>query len=374
MLNNTQNQLLELIRSAISGDLCSFPSEPKPEEWNALFELSKKQTVAGICFSAIKDLKASGNGTTNLNRILYVSWLALSANIQKEYNHHCKVIGTVDDCLSHDGIPHYFMKGLSCGARYRHPEMRQCGDIDFVVSGKDYDRTMRSLSKIGKIDADLLHEHHGEAIVDGVVLEPHYKMHSFENSANDRYMDFLQSWLFDNKEHRTASIGECSSIPVMPLTLESVFLLGHMVYHVYEEGLGLRQVVDYAMFLNKSYADIDKELHEEWLQKMNMKRAHKIFVRICEKYLGVSTEICGYSYSTAELKFADELMEDIMRVGNFGRAEYEFDHSSAKGALNNYLWITRRAMRLRYLCPSEAWAWPVKKFSRFWKKKLLNRV
>ena len=90
------------------------------------------------------------------------------------------------------------------------------------------------------------------------------------------------------------------------------------------------------------------ELYHEYLRKMNMTRAARAFTRICEKYLGADRLIMGYTYTEKEEAFADKMVTDIMAVGNFAK-DVELE-----AGLQAYMWTTRRAVTLGYLCPSEA--------------------
>lgn len=106
----------------------------------------------------------------------------------------------------------------------------------------------------------------------------------------------------------------------------------------------------------------DKALYYEYLRKMNMTRAARIFTRMCEKYLGVDSKISGYRYTDKEVAFADKLASDVLEVGNFAKSV------NLKAGLQAYIWTTKRAVKLGYLCPSEAYWWPVSKFFRyFWR-------
>lgn len=348
---------------------------PSSNEWDELYELARMQALTGVCFAAVQNLNSSE--TLNLSDTLRMRWMGMTAKVQQRNEVHRRVIGLVSEHLQSRGIEPVFMKGLVCASRYPDPLLRQPGDIDFVARAEDFDRTLDALEEIGVVDRELVHEHHGMACVQGVQLEPHYKLHNFQHPGVDRFAKGLQEWLFaDGTRVRKVKIG-VAEIPAMPMELEGVFLVSHMVNHVYEEGLGLRQVMDYAFWLNslRSYDNdgdndgFDWRLHDEWLKGMRMTRAHRVFVRMCEVYLGVPASICGYRYSEGEKRFADKLMADIMQVGNFGRGAYVFDHSSRWGELKNYLWVCSRAVRLHYLCPAEAWMWPVSKVVRWFGKK-----
>lgn len=98
---------------------------------------------------------------------------------------------------------------------------------------------------------------------------------------------------------------------------------------------------------------------------MNMTRAARAFTRICEKYLGADRFIMGYTYTEKEEAFADKMVTDIMAVGNFAK------DVKLEAGLQAYLWTTKRAISLVYLCPSEARWWPVSKLARFFWKKMI---
>jgi hypothetical protein len=296
-----------------------------------------------------------------------MKFIANVQQIERTNTHHRTIIKNVSTLLKENGIDVVFMKGLTTGARYPNPFYRECGDIDFVVAKKDYLKTLKLLEQLGRVDYKLNHEHHGMVFVDGVILEPHYKVHNYQHPKNDKAMQRMFESIFP-QALKFISIDE-EQIPVFPETFESVFLVSHMVNHVYEEGLGLRQVIDYALFLQHEYNRIDKEQHHKYLEQMHMMRAHRIFVRMCEKYLDLPTDYFHYQYTSREEAFANKLMNDILKVGNFGRGEYVFHRGNTMRDVQNYWWVTRRALALYYLCPSEALMWPISKFCRYFRKK-----
>lgn len=144
-----------------------------------------------------------------------------------------------------------------------------------------------------------------------------------------------------------------------------------MVNHVYEEGLGLRQVIDYAMFLHRCADKVNWMQHHEYLHRMHMERSWRIFTCICFVYLGMPLPSQVEPFSYQEKVWAEKMMADIMRVGNFGRGEYVFQHRGIKDAFNNYCWVVKRCWNLGFVCPSEARWWIISKMKRFfWKKSI----
>lgn len=367
------NQLFfELIRVAIGNAEC-LSHTPSADEWNGLYALAKKQALVGICFAGAQKLSINHPSLiVNLSESFRLQWMGIAAKIQQQGEKHRAVIGMVGDLLTANEIEAIFMKGLVCASRYPQPELRQCGDIDFVVREEDYASTLDVLETVADVDRSLVHEHHGMAYTHPstgsgqvpVQLEPHYKIHNYQNPWNDRMMRRLQKEVLDAPKCYVEIGGK--KIRKFPMEFEGMFLVSHMVNHVYEEGLGLRQVLDYGFWINDlpNHKDFDIELYHAYLDKMHMRRAARIFTRICEKYLDVEHGIFGYGYTEKEMAFADRLMADIMAVGNFAK------EVKLKAGWNAYMWTTKRALTLGHLCSSEAYWWPVSKLFRFFAKKL----
>ena len=367
-MNKVQLQLLEIVKCGLWEGYCPDVLLFENCEWEEVYRLARVQATTAIAFDGLEKLYTLSGKTISIPKDMLMTWLMDTKNVEKKYRQHCKVIGELCRHLTEVGIKHYFMKGLVCGARYPKPEHRSCGDIDFVVSDKDFDCTMNSLEKIAKVKHDLAHEHHGLAHMEGVLLEPHYKVHNYQYPANDKTMQRLFNQLLEEKPYVVNIEG--TDIPTFPPEFEGMFLISHMVNHVYEEGLGLRQVLDYAVYLRRiaQMPSFDKIKHEQYLKEMNMVRAHRIFTRICEEYLNTDISLFGYKYSYKDMAFSEKMAEDIMQVGNFARGKYIFRHETKMDELRNYIWVARRAFRLGYLCPTEAYMWPFSKFIRYFDK------
>lgn len=391
----------ELIRVSIGEEAC-LSHTPKAAEWKELYSIAKQQSLVGICFAGLQKLQRQCQCPPEA---LYLRWMGMAAKIQQQGEKHREVIGRVCELLTTKGIDAIFMKGLVCAERYvvrgaasdtdnfsNHSTLttnlsllRQCGDIDFVVCEEDFAKTLDALEEVAEVDRSLVHEHHGMAHMDpstgpgqdSVQLEPHYKIHNYQNPWNDRMMRRLQKEVMDAPKCYVEIGGK--KIRKFPMEFEGMFLVSHMVNHVYEEGLGLRQVIDFAFWINAlkvrgerlevrdeglEVRGFDMELYHEYLRKMNMTRAARIFTCICEKYLGVDRFIMGYAYTEKEEAFADKMVADITAVGNFAK------DVKLEAGLHAYIWTTKRAFTLGYLCPSEARWWPLSKFARFFWKKL----
>lgn len=363
-MKETQNLMLELLRASIWGRSPN-PAHFINADWAAIFKLADIQTIGALVLDGVALLPKE------VHPPLYIKMQRIGSMQQTERTNvlHRKTLLDIHGVFSANGIREVYIKGQIAGSRYPNPLHRQPGDIDFVVSKNDYPKTLQVLSQIGKVDFGLVHEHHGMAWVNGVMIEPHYKVHNFQRPSTDKIMQLMFDDIF--QEHLVTLNIDGYDLPSFPPTFESVFLVSHMVNHVYEEGLGLRQIVDYAMFLKHCGVDIEPERHEENLRRMRMFRAWRLFTCICSRYLGAEVPAFVKPFSGKEEAMAERLFDDVMRVGNFGRGVYVFNHRGIGDAFDNYRWVVGRCLSMYFVCPSEARWWVVSKAYRFLKKRIL---
>lgn len=361
------SRFLEVVRVSL-GLQENFSSEIDEITWRYLIRLAAGQAVTAMAFVGMQRYNKE---VCPVPRYIYKRFLQYAVAVNNINQKHCTVLARIHKHLVDKGISHVFIKGLTAGARYPKPELRQCGDIDFVTDPSDFRKTLTALSEIGKVSPDFGHEHHGMAKIDGVSVEPHFKVHNFQNPRNDKAMMDIFFEVFPSELTTVDVAGSC--VNAFPATMEALLYVSHMVNHVYEEGLGLRQVLDFAMFLRNlgdGLPGFDEERYSQWLSRMHMERADRIFTRICEKFLGVDPAIRAYRYSDKECRFADKMMDDILSVGNFGRMAFRSEGHGLMSSARNYFWVCGRVFKFIYLCPSEAAYWPLYKGVRFFYKKI----
>ena len=357
-LSHDERSLLAIVRNALNGDDCRL--EICPTDYQRVMRMAEEQAVQGLLLDGV--VRMPKEMAPPLPMLLKLTGV-VCGQMENINRRHIDVIGKMSATLEDAGIKAVFMKGQTTGRRWSAPLHRTPGDVDFLVEESDYQRTLDVLESIGEVDRTLRHEHHGMAFVDGVQIEPHYKIHNYQCPWTDRRMNGLASSILKDESCK-AMIGD-KEINVLPATFESVFLISHIVNHIYEEGLGLRQLVDYAMLLRHEHGNIDWERHNEWLEQVRMMRAWRIVVCLCQDYLGAERH---WEFTEKEHERAGRLMRDVMAVGNFGRAAYTFRHDTIWHKLRNYRWVVRRAWRMGFVCPNEALWWPVSKMIRFTKK------
>ena len=280
------------------------------EDWKELYQELSAQAIEGTpCEWALKNLEIpeivkSHWQKSRMNQVVYFYRLLQG---QSELCH----------LMKEHGIPMAILKGTAAAMYYPDPTARAMGDIDFLVSEADFQSAYHLMKDHGY---QLMYEedhvdYHITLGKDGFIFEIHRQPAGMlDGPEGDYLMELIQDGLQKAEEVDVDSY----RIPVLPGLQNGLVLLLHIVKHL-KSGLGLRQIIDWMMYVNQ-------ELHDEnWygsmqpvLRKVELETLAKSVTKMCQLYLGlgeaeitwcsdISDEVCG------------ELMGYIMQQGNFGR-------------------------------------------------------
>lgn len=212
--------------------------------------------------------------------------------------------------LDENHIDCVILKGSAAALSYPQPTLRVMGDVDFLVRKADYEKTADLLEKNGY---QLAHEknakvHHYGYFKDGISYELHKRLGIVRES--DSELNALFDSGITNREIRQV---ENYSFPVLPVDLNGLVLLFHINQHL-RSGLGLRQIIDWMMYVDKNGIECLLPL----LKKTEMEEFAFTVTAMCQKYMGLKTIV-----PMEEDYPCDELMEYVLAKGNFGRKSGE---------------------------------------------------
>lgn len=300
-INNNQKLLLDLCSKSLFGIDVDLTENIDVDE---LFEEAMRQTVFSLVFSHVKHI-ADNNTDKFYSQII-------SKNIRVEYGHN-----EVHNVLSANNIPYVVLKGVSSSGYYPEPTLRTMGDIDVLVSPEDIFKADNALKSIGFVTKDSIdnEKHIAYKRRDGLVCELHRQINGIpQNAAGEHIKKYFDN-IFAQSKHIKNSNSEC----IVPDKFHhGIILLLHTATHLTHEGVGLRHLCDWAVYVN-SFSDVEfEDLFKLPLKKMGLWRFAVLLTQCCEKYLG-----CNKKYLTSESdhKFIDSVMVDILNGGNFGNKD-----------------------------------------------------
>lgn len=298
-INNNQTILLDLCAKSLFDKDVTVPDEL---DCKALIEETKKQTVFPCCYFLIKDKCDDAHGKT-FSQII-------AKNIRVEYAHN-----EVHRILSDNNIPYVILKGVASASYYKEPMLRMMGDVDVLVRPEDIAKADKLLNSIGfvttdDIDGDDMHI--GYKRKDGISCELHRKIGwAPNNSVGDTVNKYLDD-IFEKSVEYKMSNGSC----IVPCKFHhGLIVLLHTATHLTHEGVGLRHLCDWAVFVNDFSNDEFVALFEQPLKEMGLWRFAQLLTLCCVKYLGCDTkEWVG----EADDELIDGIVADVLNGGNFG--------------------------------------------------------
>ncbi len=302
-----QAVLLSLLRSALTGE--RFIS-PENVDWKGVIKEAEQQTVSLMALDTAEAVKS------NMPPELYEHYLGrlyvmLSSNARVGYAQ-----SELIKILNRAGIPYFILKGESAAYYYPKPELRQLGDVDFLIDPSQRETVMQLLVNSGYEPSQEEHICHVVFQKPGANLEMHFEIPGIPNGAvGDRVREFMKDAVYS---YKTADIGT-GEFHAPTALYHGLILLLHMQHHMLGEGLGLRHLCDWACFINRTDGQsFWTEVLIPFLDEIGMYTYAAIMTKTCYMYLGTP---CPDWASQADDATCEEIMEDILSGGNFGRKD-----------------------------------------------------
>lgn len=312
------NLFFELIRVSL-GIQKGLSRVPSAEEWVELYELAKEQTLRGICSLGVQSVYKDAKYREGLSEILFLKWIGF-ANIIKEKNRIVnKQCLLLKEHFSQHGFNCSILKGQGLAALYRIGEvdlrlLRQCGDIDVYVEG-GRDKVQKHINQLfGECEYDYKNVH--APFFEDTSVEVHWipeiLMNLFYNNRLQKYWKEYENELIANVVELPEGIGE---INVPTIAMNRFYILLHTYRHAFDEGVGLRQVMDYYFVLLQERGDVWKEKTMQLVKEFGMEKFAAAMMWIMEEVFHLDEDYLLCEPDEKEGRF---LLNDIMQSGNFG--------------------------------------------------------
>ena len=238
-MGKQQKIFFDFLRFSI-GSVKEIPDSLKEVDWKELYAIAKKQCLVGVLFDGIKKLPAEHVG---MKKKLLLLWMAESQMLEYANVRLNDAAIQVSEWFRKKGFRTCILKGQGNALMYPNPYSRTPGDIDIWVEGED----KRVISFVRSISP---HEkacyHHIEfPSYKGVEVEVHYRpsflLCSWHNRKLQKYYDRVKEEQFSHR----VMLGEQGEVAIPTAEFNLIFQLTHIFSHLMNEGIGLRQLLDY---------------------------------------------------------------------------------------------------------------------------------
>lgn len=357
------SQYFEVIRYAINPNAESVP-DLEGLDWHDLYQFACEQAIAGVVFEGVKKLSEQQSKPPFK---LLMEWIGLTEQIAKQnriLNRRCvEVVKEYREA----GYQCCVLKGQGNAAMYPNPFSRASGDIDLWIFGPADKAEKTEIIKY-------VRERHPEKMEDvryyhvgyadkGIEVEVHFMPNIMNNPVYHRR---LQKWYKEMADggrlKEEVELPErVGSIPVPTAEFNIVFQLAHMMHHFFDEGIGLRQFVDYYYVL---MSDVRWKMSDvsDPLRYLGLWNFAGAVMYVMQEVFHLDK---AYMIAPVDERRGKTLMAEILKGGNFGQHSGLTNHSAG----GKYLAKTLRNLHFIREYPAEALCEPIfRTWHFFWRQ------
>ncbi len=317
LLNLTAKTLFGAERSVDMSDV----------NWSAVWLEAYMQTVPLVAFSKLNEAQVHINGFDKIKEELSST---LTRNIQVDYEHT-----RIHTIMCEEGIPYVVLKGYASALYYPDPFMRAMGDVDFLVLPEDMERAGAALEKRGFTLVKDSHDCHTVYTANGCRYEMHFEPSGIpQGEVGKKIREYLADAVRCGEEVKT----ELGTMMVPSAFHHGLIILLHMCHHLTGDGIGLRHLCDWAVFVSKLTEGEYRQLFEEKFKETGLWHFSGIINQLCADYLGCPAKLPRGEENEELVK---QILYDVFKSGNFGQKSGDRAHeqllisAKAQGGMQN---------------------------------------
>ena len=339
-------------------------------DWQNLYSFASKQAILGLCFNGIKRLGEEYPEELKQNPIgreLLMTWMGKAQQIRRQNMKVNLVASKLYSMLRGDGLRCCILKGQGNALMYPNPYSRTPGDMDVWVNASR-EQITEYAKKYFEIGEDIRY-HHLETSLDGVPVELHFFPCIMNNPV---YNARLQKWFKRNADLQCSNIVSLpdgiGEIAIPTTAFNVVYQLTHLYHHFFDEGIGMRQIIDYYYVV--SMLNVNCEMLT-WLPKdlkhLGLWKFARAVMYVLHEALGLSEE---KMIAPMDEKRGKLLLSEILNGGNFGKHFTKYGGFTHQSMGKKYFLKIWRNMHFVRFYPVEALSEPIfRTWHFFWRLK-----
>ena len=233
-----QKIFFDFLRFCI-GSAKEIPGSLKEADWKELYAIAQKQALLGVLFYGIRRLPKE----LAPEQKLLMQWMVMAEQIRKQNIRLFQDSVKVCQNFENEGFANCILKGQGNALLYPDPYMRTPGDIDIYLSG-GRKKIMKYVDQV--CPNQVMRYHHVDFPVMKTVIEVHFTpSYMFCPIHNRRMQKWFEEVMGEQCNHRVSLPGGYGKIHVPQVSFNVIYILSHLYRHIFTEGIGLRQLLDY---------------------------------------------------------------------------------------------------------------------------------
>ena len=335
-----------------------LPCVPSREQWDELYDIACKQTLQGIAFCGIERIPAEQRPYKEL----MFKWFHIVEEIKKKNRELNKTATIISRKFADEGFRSCILKGQGIAMYYANPELRVPGDIDIWIEG-GFKKVYRYIKNICPEVRPTYH-HVDFPVNPHVEIEVHFTPTWMNSPIKNRWLqNFFSKCSEEQFGNNPAS--QCDAFHSPATAFNRVYILLH-IYRHFQEGIGMRQMLDYYYILAAGATEEEKRSFIQTIKRLGMMKFAAAVMYAMQQMFSIDEKFLLVAPNKAEGEF---LIREIMIAGNFGKYDHRYKALSKENDFKHFTNSLRRMSRLIRHYPSEfLWSPYFKVWHYFWRK------
>ena len=233
-----QKIFFDFLRFCI-GSAKEIPDSLKEADWKEQYAIAKKQALLGVLFHGIRQLPKQ----LAPEQKLLMQWMVMAEQIRKQNIRLFQDSMKVCQNFGNVGFANCILKGQGNALLYPDPYMRTPGDIDIYLSGGRR-KIMKYVDQV--CPNQVMRYHHVDFPAMKTAIEVHFTpSYMFCPIHNRRMQKWFEEVMGEQCNHRVSLPDGYGEIHVPQVSFNVIYILSHLYRHIFTEGIGLRQLLDY---------------------------------------------------------------------------------------------------------------------------------
>lgn len=310
--------------------LLQLPLGGKPGEkeicdvdWELMYRLCRKHNVAALGYRAADSYK----GTARIPAALHKKWKQDSDQSTMQCLYQQAAQEELEDAFQQNQISVIFLKGAVLRELYPSPDLRSMADIDMLIHEEDAARVGNLMKKLQyKVYAQGSRNEDVYCREPGITVEVHRQLFWKKHTWNEY---FRTVW------ERSTDKTDSPYIKSMNIQDFYIHLLGHLIHHMENGGLGIKAFLDLKLFYQKYQGQLSQTEMKKLLEKFHFARFEENIRKLLKYWESGETN-----------EFLEEWTEFIVGCGAYGNAD---NFIIRNAALNENVPGGSRKQKSRYI-------------------------